>query len=105
MRDHQAAFQWIAEHNNDEFYPGSRAAGTDGYDDSVDYVARELDKAGYLVTLEPVEFQFAFPAELLQLTPVEETYETGAYTGSGAGEVTGPVTGVDLGAGGSFHVD
>ena len=45
--------------------------GTDGYADSVDYVAGLLEDAGYQVTLDPVEFTFNFPAVLRQLTPVD----------------------------------
>ena len=40
VRAHQAAFQAIANDNDDPFYPGTRAAGTKGYADSVEYVAR-----------------------------------------------------------------
>jgi hypothetical protein len=35
VREHQAQFQKIAESNDDPFYPGSRAAGTEGYAESV----------------------------------------------------------------------
>jgi Zn-dependent M28 family amino/carboxypeptidase len=96
VREHQAALQEIADNNDDPFYPGTRAAGTEGYDNSVDYVAGLLKDAGYEVTLDPVEFDFQFPAELRQLTPVQATYETGAFTGSGSGEVTGQVIPVDI---------
>jgi Peptidase family M28/PA domain len=96
VREHQAALQEIADANDDPFYPGTRAAGTEGYDNSVDYVAGLLKDAGYEVTLDPVEFDFQFPAELRQLTPVQATYETGAFTGSGSGEVTGQVIPVDI---------
>jgi hypothetical protein len=96
VREHQAALQEIADNSDDPDYPGTRAAGTDGYADSVDYVAGLLKDAGYDVTLDPVEFDFQFPAELRQLTPVEATYETGAFTGSGSGEVTGQVIPVDI---------
>jgi Zn-dependent M28 family amino/carboxypeptidase len=96
VREHQAALQEIADNNDDPFYPGTRAAGTEGYDNSVDYVAGLLKDAGYEVTLDPVEFDFQFPAELRQLTPIEATYETGAFTGSGSGEVTGQVIPVDI---------
>ncbi len=96
VREHQAALQEIADNNDDPFYPGTRAAGTEGYDESAEYVARLLKDAGYDVTLDPVEFEFNFPAELRQLTPVEATYETGAFTGSGSGEVTGQVIPVDI---------
>ncbi len=96
VREHQKAFQDIADANTNEFYPGSRAAGTEGYARSVEYVAGLLEDAGYNVTLDPFEFNFVFPAILQQLTPTDEAYDTGAYTGSGAGDVTGPVTGADL---------
>src|SRR5687767_10944850 len=66
VREHQAQFQKIADSNDDPFYPGTRAAGTEGYAESVDYVARLLKDAGYDVTLDPVEFEFNFPATLRQ---------------------------------------
>ena len=96
VRAHQAAFQTIANANDDEFYPGTRAAGTEGYADSVDYVAGLLEDAGYDVTLDPFEFQFDFPVVLQQLTPVAATYASGAFTGAGFGDVTGPVIPVDI---------
>ena len=46
MREHQAAFQAIADANDDPFYPGTRAAGTEGYANSVEYVAGLLRHAG-----------------------------------------------------------
>ena len=70
VREHQAAFQAIADANDDEFYPGSRRAGTQGYADSVEYVASVLERAGWEVTFDEVDFQFVFPALLQQLTPV-----------------------------------
>lgn len=93
---HQEQFQKIADNNDDPYYPGSRAAGTQGYADSVAYVAGLLEDAGYQVTLDEFEFEFVFPAVLEQVTPVEEDYETGTFTGSGAGDVTGAVIPVDL---------
>jgi Zn-dependent M28 family amino/carboxypeptidase len=96
VREHQEAFQAIADANDDPFYPGTRAAGTEGYDNSADYVAGLLEDAGYDVTLDPVEITFNFPAELRQLTPVAATYETGVFTGSGSGTVQGQVIPVDI---------
>jgi PA domain-containing protein/peptidase M28-like protein len=96
VREHQAQLQKIADASDDPFYPGTRAAGTDGYADSVDYVAGQLRDAGYQVTLDEFQFEFAFPALLQQLTPVNATYETGAFTGSPPGEVTGTVIPVDI---------
>jgi hypothetical protein len=96
VREHQAAFQAIADASDDPVYPGTRAAGTEGYAASVEYVAGLLRDAGYEVTLDPVEITFNFPAELRQLTPVAATYETGVFTGSGSGTVEGNVIPVDL---------
>jgi hypothetical protein len=96
VREHQAALQEIADNNDDPFYPGTRAVGTEGYADSVEYVAGLLKDAGYEVTLDPVEFDFNFPATLRQLTPVQATYETGVFTGSGSGTVEGQVIPVDI---------
>ena len=87
VRAHQAEFQEIAEANDDFFYPGTRAAGTEGYADSAQYVASKLRGAGYTVTLD--EFQFEFAGALLQQTaPVSARYATGAFTASGEGAVT-----------------
>jgi Zn-dependent M28 family amino/carboxypeptidase len=94
--EHLEAFQAIADANEDPFYPGTRAAGTQGYQDSVDYVAGLLEDAGWKVTLDAVEITFNFPATLEQLTPIQATYETGVFTGSGDGEVEGPVYPVDI---------
>jgi Zn-dependent M28 family amino/carboxypeptidase len=94
--EHMEAFQAIADANDDEFYPGTRAAGTEGYAESVDYVAGLLEAAGYEVTLDPVEFEFNFPTSVQQLTPVAATYPSGVYSGSGTGTVEGPVIPVDI---------
>jgi Zn-dependent M28 family amino/carboxypeptidase len=48
------------------------------------------------VTLDPVEFEFNFPATLRQTAPVVATYETGVFTGSGSGTVEGRVIPVDI---------
>ncbi|HWS37466.1 MAG TPA: M28 family metallopeptidase [Actinoplanes sp.] len=94
--DHLEAFQRIADRSTDPNYPGSRAAGTKGYADSVKYVSGLLRKAGYKVTLDPFEFQFFFPVLLQQLTPGTASYGSGSFTGAPAGEVTGAVTAVDV---------
>ncbi|WP_230859623.1 M28 family metallopeptidase [Actinoplanes aureus] len=96
VMDHLEAFQKIADRNDDPSYPGTRHAGTEGYANSVKYVAGQLRKAGYKVTLDPFEFQFVFPALLQQLTPVNAEYETGPFTNSPSGDVTGPVIPVDI---------
>ena len=91
VREHQAAFQAIADANG-----GIRAAGTPGYDASVEYVVERMTAAGYNVTLDEFPFLFFPPAILEQLTPVPATYETGAFTNSGVGNVTGNVIPVDI---------
>ncbi len=87
VREHQAAFQAIADANDDPFAPGTRAAGTDGYTGSVDYVAGLLEDAGYDVTLDEFAYEFA-GASLRQTAPITATYATGAFTGTGEGNVS-----------------
>jgi Zn-dependent M28 family amino/carboxypeptidase len=91
VRAHQAALQAIANANG-----GTREAGTSGYTDSVGYVVDTLEAAGWEVTLDEFDFEFVPPAVLQQLTPISATYETGAFTGSGSGDITGPVIPVDI---------
>ncbi|MEJ7742245.1 MAG: PA domain-containing protein [Nocardioidaceae bacterium] len=84
---HERVFQRIA--NNNE---GTRASGTRGYKQSVRYVERTLNNAGYTVRTQ--EFTFPFfrnlsPAELQQVSPTETDYETDTFQYSGAGEVVG----------------
>jgi Zn-dependent M28 family amino/carboxypeptidase len=96
VRAHQAAFQAIADANDDPDYPGTRAPGTEGYAESVAYVAGLLEDAGYDVTMDEFEFSFNFPVLLQQLTPVNAVYPSGSYTNAGIGDVTGAVTPVDI---------
>jgi Zn-dependent M28 family amino/carboxypeptidase len=96
VMEHMAAFQAIGDANDDEYYPGTRAAGTEGYARSAEYVAGLLTDAGYQVTLDEFEFEFVFPSLLQQLTPVNASYATGSYTASGFGDITGNVIPVDL---------
>jgi hypothetical protein len=91
VREHQAALQAIADANG-----GTRLAGTQGYEDSVDYVVEKMTAAGYNVTLDEFPYLFFPPAILQQLTPVSATYETGAFTGSGVGNVSTTITPVDI---------
>jgi Zn-dependent M28 family amino/carboxypeptidase len=91
VREHQAAFQAIANANG-----GIRAAGTPGYDASVDYVVQRMTAAGYNVSLNSFPFVFVPPPTLQQLTPVNATYETGSFTGTGYGDVTGAVVPIDI---------
>ncbi|HET9021517.1 MAG TPA: M28 family metallopeptidase [Ornithinibacter sp.] len=91
VREHQAAFQAIADANG-----GTRAAGTPGYDASVDYVVDRLEKAGYAVTLDEFPFTYVPAATLRQTAPVTATYATGGFTGTGYGTVSAAVTAVDI---------
>lgn len=90
-RAHQAAFQAAADANG-----GTRAAGTPGYDASVDYVVDTLETAGWDVELDEFPFLYTPPAVLQQVSPISATYETGAFTGTGYGDITASVVGVDL---------
>ena len=94
IRRHQQEFQSIANANG-----GTRASGTPGYDRSVDYVVRKLRGSGYSPTLFPFDFAFfreLTPAVLAQTAPTPTTYQTGTFTYSGSGNVTAPVTPVDV---------
>ena len=91
--EHARAFQDIAIAND-----GNRAATTKGYDESVDYVANKLRRAGYRVTLDPFQFPtwtLNGPSTLTRTDGTPETYvEDTDYIVSqfsGAGDVTGPI--------------
>ena len=75
VRAHQAAFQAIADANG-----GNRAAGTSGYDASVDYVVSKLEAAGWDVELDLFDFTVAQPVQ--QHTPTAATHPVGGITGS-----------------------
>ena len=95
VREHQAALQAIAEAS-----PGNnRAAGTPGYDASVEYVRAVMEAAGYTVTLQ--EFPIRFSGDLTrpvleQAGPEARAFLVGAdfvtMEGSGSGTVTATVT-------------
>lgn len=98
VRQHQAALQKIANRND-----GTRASGTPGFDASVDYVVKKMRKAGYRVTVDPFLFDFfqqLAPTVLEQTAPSATAYVEGTdfeiMDYSGSGDVTAPVTGVDL---------
>jgi Zn-dependent M28 family amino/carboxypeptidase len=97
-REHQAAFQAIADANG-----GFRSSGAPGYDASVDYVAERLTSAGYEVWVQPFQFDTFIqlgPSTLEQLAPSSVTYvEETDYTlmlQTDAGDVMATVTSVDL---------
>ena len=97
-REHQAAFQAIADANG-----GRRTSGTPGYDASVAYVAERMETAGYDVTVQPFQFN-AFiqlgPSTLEQTAPAAVTYvedvDYNLMSQTDPGDATGQVTGVDL---------
>ena len=89
---HVQAFQAIADANG-----GTRASGTEGYDESVDYVVAQLTAAGYSPTVQEFEFPFFEETAPATLRVGSTVLETGAFVYSGAGELTdGNVIGVDL---------
>jgi len=90
VREHQAALQAIADAHG-----GTRAEGTPGYAASLDYVLGVLNAAGWNASKVPFSYQ-ATETLLRQLTPVQATYETGGFTGTGEGDVTGNVIPVDV---------
>jgi Zn-dependent M28 family amino/carboxypeptidase len=103
IREHQRALQRIADRHG-----GTRAAGTPGYDASVDYIVRKARAAGYKVTLDEftyvVEFTQGSPPVLEETAPEPQVFVPGtrpAFDGdfvtfTGTGDVTAPVQGIDL---------
>jgi Zn-dependent M28 family amino/carboxypeptidase len=98
VRVHQDQLQLIADANN-----GTRASGTAGYDESVDYVQELMDAAGYDVTRQEFEFMSFVvlgPSTLEQTAPGLVTYVEGTdydvMDQSEPGDVTALVTAVDL---------
>lgn len=98
LQRHLAAFQEIADYNG-----GDRATGRQGFDVSVKYVVRRLERAGFTPTVQ--RFTFPFWRErsepvLARTAPHRAVYKperdflTLAYSGSK--DVTGPVTEVDV---------
>ncbi|MDQ2691324.1 MAG: M28 family metallopeptidase [Chloroflexota bacterium] len=91
VREHQAAFQEIADDNG-----GTRASGTPGYDESVDYVVERMTAAGYNVTLHNFSHLFVPPPVVQQLAPITASYIANPAVGTGYGTVTAAVTPVDI---------
>jgi Zn-dependent M28 family amino/carboxypeptidase len=89
---HERRFQRIADANPNAQGVGTRASGTPGYKASADYVAGKLKRAGYEVSRQTFEFPFfeeLEPAQLQQVSPAQEDYETATFEYSGSGDVTG----------------
>jgi aminopeptidase Y len=99
VKKHLDAFQAIADANG-----GNRAAGTPGYNASRDYVANKLKKAGYKVTIQPINFVESWsenaPPTLEMTSPTNKTWVPNedfySFEPSPAGEVTAQVQAVDL---------
>ncbi len=91
VREHQAALQSIADANN-----GIRTSGTPGFDASVAYAHQVFESAGYIVTVQPFQFQTFISLSqpiLEQVAPAP----TGAIANnlmsySGSGDTTASVT-------------
>ncbi|MEV4802889.1 M28 family metallopeptidase [Nonomuraea sp. NPDC049421] len=98
-KKHLDALQAIATANG-----GNRAAGTPGYNASRDYVAGKLRKAGYKVTLQPIDYVESWtenaPAVLQRVSPDPKAYvaeqDFHTFQPSPPGDVTAQVQGVDL---------
>jgi Zn-dependent M28 family amino/carboxypeptidase len=90
VREHQAAFQAIADANG-----GTRASGTSGYDASVAYIVEKMTAAGYNVTLHDFPF-ISFPVGLQQTAPIAATYNALPATESGFGTVSAAVVPIDI---------
>ncbi|NUR83009.1 MAG: M28 family peptidase [Nonomuraea sp.] len=99
VRKHLEALQAIANANG-----GTRAAGTPGYNASRDYVAGKLRRAGYKVTLQPINYVESWtensPPTLDRTAPDAKSYVPNedffTFQPSPAGDVTAQVQGVDL---------
>jgi Zn-dependent M28 family amino/carboxypeptidase len=90
VREHQAAFQAIADANG-----GTRVSGTAGYDQSVDYVVGRLEAAGYEVTVQPFQFQTFIslsPSILERISPNPGLVANSIMSYSGSGDNTASVT-------------
>ncbi len=95
---HLQAFQAIADANG-----GTRAAGTPGYDASVDYVVRRLEAAGYDPVIQNFDFPYyekVGPSSFSRTAPTATTFVEGVdfdtIDYSGSGTVTAPVQAVDV---------
>jgi Zn-dependent M28 family amino/carboxypeptidase len=90
VRAHQAALQAIADANG-----GTRVSGSPGYDKSAEYAAQVFRDAGYLVTVQPFQFQTFVslaPSILEQVAPSAASIANSILSYSGSGDVTAPVS-------------
>ena len=98
IREHQAALQGFSDENG-----GNRVAGSAGYDESAQYIFDRMTAAGYNVSFQEFTFNFdgdASAPALEQISPTATTYIDGvdydSMQFSGNGDVTAPLTAVDL---------
>jgi Zn-dependent M28 family amino/carboxypeptidase len=96
--EHEQALQAIASANG-----GNRSSGSEGYNDSVDYVVERMEAIGLEVTVQPFEyfrFEVLGPSALQQTAPGTVTYvedtDFAPTPHSEPGDVTAAVTAVDL---------
>jgi hypothetical protein len=79
---HERVFQSIA--NKTRANPadqGTRASGTPGYDESLAYVRKRMQAAGYRVRTQRFKFPFyrEVSSSISQVSPTPTEYETAAY--------------------------
>ncbi len=98
VRAHQQAFQRIADNND-----GTRASGTPGFDRSASYVVKKLRDAGYSPSVQRFDFPYFIqltPPVFEQTAPTARTFvedtDFSTMDFSGSGDVTAPITPVDL---------
>ena len=91
VREHQAAFQEIADENG-----GTRASGTPGYEESVDYVVERMTAAGYNVSIHTFPFLFVPVPVVQQTAPINASYIANAAVGTGFGSVSATVVPIDI---------
>jgi Zn-dependent M28 family amino/carboxypeptidase len=96
--NHLEQLQKVATNNG-----GNRAAGTEGYEATAEYIESQLEDAGYDPQRQYFDYQQFIehtPSELAQVSPTEKTYVNGTdFTTmeySGAGEIEAAVTAVDV---------
>lgn len=99
LQSHLAALQAIATANG-----GNRAAGTSGYEASLEYVKSTLEAAGYLTTVQPFSYELIDyeGSTLTQTAPgtvsyaLEDDFYPMDYTGSGVVEAAVQAVDVNL---------
>ena len=84
VREHQAAFQAIADANG-----GTRASGTPGYEESVDYVVED-DRGRLRRDAQRVPVRVRAAADAAAADAGRAIYPTGAFTGTRFGDVPPP---------------